>query len=69
MEVEDLAQILHESGREAVLNNKVVKKDGAPLGKIRFIEWSELTEDAKEGRRIQARFILNKCHIYLKDPE
>lgn len=52
-----LAFILHEAGREAVLANKVHKKDGAPLGAIKFAEWNEITEDAKEGRRIQARFL------------
>lgn len=62
-DIEELAKLLHESGREAVLNNKVVKKDGNPIGKIIFIEWDELPENAKEGRRIQARFLHNYCFI------
>jgi hypothetical protein len=57
---EELACVLHEAGREAVLNNKVLKKDGAPAGKIKFVEWEDLPEDAKEGRRIQARYLLQK---------
>ena len=58
-----LAKALHEAGREAVMNNKVLKKDGAPIGKIIFIEWDNLPEHAKEGRRIQARFLLE--HFYI----
>ncbi len=64
--VEDLAKQLHEAGREAVLKNKVVKKDGAPLGEIKFLEWSEITEDAREGRRMQVRKMLEKYIIKKK---
>lgn len=63
LEVEELAHILHESGREAVLLNKVHKKDGAPLGQIVFKEWDEISEDAREGRRIQARFLIK--HLFM----
>jgi hypothetical protein len=66
MEKEQLAKILHEAGRAAVLANKVVKKDGAPLGHIKFLEWNEITEDAREGRRIQAEYILNICTVEMK---
>jgi hypothetical protein len=64
--IENLARNLHEAGRAAVLSNMVVKKDGAPIGKIKFLEWSEITEDAREGRRIQARFLLERYHVFLK---
>jgi hypothetical protein len=37
MDIELLAKELHEAGRQAVLANKVVKKDGAPLGAIKFL--------------------------------
>jgi len=63
IEKEELAKLLHEAGREAVLKNKVLKKDGAPIGQIKFIEWDELNEDAKEGRRIQARYLLERLSI------
>jgi len=66
MDKEQLAKILHEAGRKAVLANKVVKKDGAPLGQIKFLEWNEITEDAREGRRIQADYILSICDVNLK---
>lgn len=61
--VEGLAHILHEAGREAVLSNKVHKPDGAPPGQIIFKEWDEISEDAREGRRIQARFLLKTFYI------
>ena len=65
-DIEKLAQELHESGREAVLNNKVLKKDGAEIGKIIFTEWNNLPEEAKEGRRIQIRWLLNKYNLIPK---
>ncbi len=66
MQEEEFAEMLHEAGREVVLKNKVVKKDGAPLGSIKFLGWNELSEDAKEGRRIQARYILKQCSVQRK---
>lgn len=63
-DVESLAKELHEAGREAVLKNKVLKPDGAPIGEIKFKEWNEITEDAKEGRRIQAKYLLDKFQIF-----
>jgi hypothetical protein len=56
--VEVFAQELHLAGKDAVLTNKVVKKDGAPVGEIKFLNWDEISEDVREGRRMQARFIL-----------
>jgi hypothetical protein len=68
MKSEDFAKALHESGREAVMTNKVLKKDGAPLGQIKFKEWDELPEEAKEGRRIQAQWILDHFNVIQKKP-
>jgi len=65
--VERLARDLHEAARDAVLANKVVKKDGAPLGEIKFLSWDEITEDAREGRRIMARFLLARYWVFPKD--
>ena len=62
--IDELAKLLHEAGREAVLANKVLKKDGNPIGQITFIEWDDLPENAKEGRIIQARFLLDNAIIY-----
>ena len=53
--VEMLAMLLHEGGRKAVETGKVlVDHGGRP-----FVEWFDLPEHAKEGRRIQARFLLD----------
>lgn len=59
MDVEELAKVLHEAGREAVLKGKVVKK----IPNEKFLEWNEITEDAREGRRIQARYLLKHFQI------
>ena len=65
--IEVLAKELHEAGREAVLNNKVLKPDGAPVGQIVFKEWDDLPEEAKEGRRIQIRYLLNNFMFIRKE--
>ncbi len=62
--IDTLARDLHEAGREAVLANKVHKKDGAPVGKIVFKEWDEIDEDAREGRRIQARYLVRVYRMF-----
>ena len=67
IETETLAKALHEAGREAVLAGKVHKPDGAPVGQIVFKEWDEITEDAREGRRIMARYLLSHFQIYPLD--
>ena len=53
--IESLAKILHESGREAVARGLVYRND-LPIRP--FCEWDELSEDAKEGRRIMARYLV-----------
>jgi hypothetical protein len=59
LEVETLAKALHEAGREAVEKGKVVNKvHGQP-----FMGWDEITEDAREGRRIMARYLLARFAV------
>ena len=53
--VEALARILHESGREAVARGKVHIKANLP-----FCEWKDLSDDAREGRRIMARYLIRE---------
>ena len=66
MKVEELARELHEAGREAVEKKKtVVASLGIKTPNV-FLEWYEINEDAKEGRRIQARYLLNKFNITKK---
>lgn len=55
MDVETLAKILHEAGREAVMKKATVNPNIHP----KFLEWDELEEHMKEGRRIQARYLWN----------
>jgi hypothetical protein len=64
MDAEKLALVLHEAGREAVEKGAVVNK--APG---RFLEWCEITESAREGRRIQARYLLERFDITEKTRE
>lgn len=61
--IEDLARILHEAGREAVEKGNTVAagKFGDPSRK--FLEWGEISESAREGRRIQARYLLERFVI------
>lgn len=60
LDAEQLAQVLHEAGREAVAKNLIVRTDVPTRG---FIEWADLTEEAREGRRVQARFLLARFDI------
>lgn len=52
--IEELARLLHEAGREAVSRGLVVRTD-VPIRP--FVEWADLAEEAREGRRVQARFL------------
>ena len=66
MKVEELAKELHEAGREAVEKRKTVVASLGLKTPSKFLEWHEINEDAKEGRRIQARYLLNKFNITKK---
>jgi len=63
MEVESLAKILHASGRKAVETGKTVGLAHDLHKPIPWIVWNDLHEDAKEGRRIQARYLLERVTI------
>jgi hypothetical protein len=58
--VEKLAQLLHEAGREAVARGLVVRTD-VPVRP--FVEWPDLAEFAREGRRVQARYLIDHGNI------
>jgi len=64
---EKLAKLLHEAGREAVMKKKTVVASLGLETPNKFLEWDEIHEDAKEGRRIQARYILKRYAMYSKD--
>lgn len=60
--VERLAQLLHEGGRGAVAKNYLVNtSDTSTI----FIEWADLSENAREGRRIQARYLISQATTLL----
>ena len=63
MEIEELAKVLHEAGREAVEKKMTVVASLGLETPTKFLEWGEINEDAKEGRRIQARYLLALCDI------
>lgn len=54
--VEDLAKLLHESGRLAVERRLVYRND---LTVKPFCEWGDLHPDAKAGRRMMARYLFD----------
>lgn len=55
--VEPLARTLHEAGREAVERGQTQNPGGS------FIEWDAAPERTREGRRIQARYLLERYEI------
>lgn len=61
--IEELAQALHEAGREAVERGNTVCAADLGIGLKQFIEWHELTDNAKEGRRQQAAWLLKRYDI------
>ena len=66
MFVEEFAKVLHEAGREAVTKGATVAaKNFGEKGRT-FIEWEELSDEAREGRRIQARYILERFEVIAK---
>jgi hypothetical protein len=53
--VEELATLLHESGRDAVQRNLLLNREELSRP---FVEWDDLPDHAREGRRVQARFLI-----------
>ena len=66
VEVELLARELHEAGRAAVEAGNTVAAEKFGEKTRTFIEWKDMTDIAKEGRRIQARYLLEKFIIIEK---
>lgn len=58
--VDLMSKVLHEAGREAVEKNKMVNANTHK----KFLEWKELEDHMKEGRRIQARYLLKYFEIF-----
>ncbi len=63
--IDRLAKAIHEAQRECVEQGKTLTRAlGSPP--YPFIEWNDLPEQAKEGRRMQAQYLLNLYHIIPK---
>jgi len=67
MLIEDLAKELHEAGREAVEKGATVAADKFGEKTRTFMGWNDITENSREGRRIQARYLLERYIIIKKD--
>ena len=63
MDSEELARELHEAGRAAVEAGATVAAEKFGEKTRRFMDWDEITENAREGRRIQARYLLERFVI------
>ena len=57
-DTEILAKEIHEAGRKAVEIGAAVNPTGC-----HFIDWDDLSDAAREGRRIQARHLINRFNI------
>lgn len=63
MDVEKLARELHEAGRAAVEAGQTVAHGKFGEKARKFIEWGDLDEAAREGRRVQARYLLGRYDV------
>ena len=62
MNIEELAKELHEAGREAVEKGATVESEHFSYTQ-NFLTWEDISENAREGRRIQARYLLSRYAI------
>jgi hypothetical protein len=69
VDVESLALSLHKAGRAAVEAGATVAAEKFGEQTRKFLEWAEITEPAREGRRIQARWLLERYRITKSLPE
>lgn len=66
MDIETLAMELHEAGRAAVEAGATVAAGNFGEKARKFLEWNEITEEARQGRRIQAGWLLERYSIESK---
>jgi hypothetical protein len=67
LNIEELAQALHDSGREAFEKGATVAAAKFAEENRKYVEWDELPEQAKEGRRMQAKNLLVNYHIAARE--
>jgi hypothetical protein len=63
IDMEILAMALHEAGREAVETGATVAAEKFGEQTRKFLCWEEITENARDGRHIQARYLLQKFYV------
>lgn len=61
--IESLAMDLHEAGKAAVEAGNTVAAEKFGEQTRKFLEWDEITETARDGRRQQAGWLLSKYAI------
>ena len=66
LSVELIAKELHEAGREAVVHGNTVAATNFNIPSRTFLEWNEISEEARDGRRMQARALLKKFQFIVK---
>lgn len=66
VDTEALAKELHEAGRSAVEQGATVAAENLGDKARTFMEWDEITETARNGRRMQAVYLLNRFIIMEK---
>ena len=66
---ESLARMLHEAGRKAVEAGNTVAAEQFGEQTRTFIEWDDLSEPAREGRRIQADYLLENLYVEKPEPQ
>ncbi len=64
--IEKIACEIHNSAREAVLTGATVAHDKFGENAKNFTEWDDLTENAREGKRMQAKYLLERYYIIPK---
>ena len=64
--IEKIAREIHNSAREAVLTGATVAHDKFGENAKKFTEWDELSENAREGKIMQAKYLLERYYIIPK---
>lgn len=63
LDVTSLAKELHEAGRAAVTHSKTVGASNYGVTSRAFIEWADLSQEAKDWRIIQAQWLVERYDI------
>lgn len=68
LNIEHLAKELHDAGRTAVEAGLTVAAEKFGEEPKKFLEWEEVTENVRDGRREQAIYLLKRFHIMERQP-